>query len=133
MLSVSDLYPVESNPRSWRVDGMAFLIQDKNCGAATDSKFVAASDDGMGETPQSGTSILPQEWSVEIEHARSKSPELFEELLAVRRACIDVSLMIDQFSSTRETYRNDSVAKTIQNNLSDICERCRAILTKLEV
>ena len=54
-----------------------------------------------------------------------------QELLTLRRACIDVSLMIDQFSSTRETYRYDSVAKTIQNKLSDISERCRSILTRL--
>ena len=66
----------------------------------------------MGETPQMKRVLLPQEWSVEIEHAEEVNRRTLRGVTSpFVRACIDVSLMIDQFRFPRETYRNDSVAQ----------------------
>lgn len=82
-------------------------------------------------TTLEGTDILPPEWSVVIEHARKVSPALFQQLLDLRAASRDVSLMIDQFSSTNQSYRKDSTATVIKGKLAAISAGCSAALASL--
>jgi len=82
-------------------------------------------------TAQSGTDILPKEWSIVIEHARNMSPDLYRELLALGASCRDVCRLIDEFSSTRENNRNGAVANAISGKLAAISDGCRSTLSKL--
>jgi hypothetical protein len=85
-----------------------------------------------GDMPrQTGLNLLPEGWSLSLDHAGKLSAELFHDLVKLQKSTNDASRSIEKFTETDQTFRPDTGPKKIAELLGSIGKACDEVSTKL--